>query len=126
MFASTVFLIARSGGLTRLRGFGYQSWEDLCLHFRTRPQERFSASAFKSNVKTPIRQCLNALGLQNVLYIVFTYQTPYKIVAPDNTSYALDQFVADIWDVYTPANQFGQPSYAHPYYVEAQTQGYVY
>jgi len=85
-----------------------------------------SSTAYNSTVKTPIQQCLNTLGPQNILYIVFAYQTPYKIIAPDNSGYALDQFVADIWDVYTPAGQFGIPGYAHPYYVEAQTQGNVY
>src|SRR5579859_6521127 len=60
-----------------------------------------SWAAYDSTVKTPIRQCLNTLGAQNILYIVFAYQTPYKVTGPDNASYALDQFVADIWDVYT-------------------------
>ncbi|HXI44355.1 MAG TPA: TIGR03790 family protein, partial [Bryobacteraceae bacterium] len=83
-------------------------------------------SAFDSTVRTPVRQCLNTLGVQNILYIVFTYQTPYKVIAPDNASYALDQFVADIWDVYTPSFQFGMPAYAHPYYVDSQSQGNVY
>jgi uncharacterized protein (TIGR03790 family) len=85
-----------------------------------------SWSAFDSTVRTPIGNCLSTVGWNNILYIVFTYQTPYKVVAPDNASYSLDQFVADIWDVYTPSGRYGLPATAQPYYAEAQSQGNVY
>ena len=85
-----------------------------------------SWSAFDSTVRTPISNCLNTVGWNNILYIVFTYQTPYKVIAPDNASYSLDQFVADIWDVYTPPGQYGLPATAQPYYAEAQSEGNVY
>ena len=85
-----------------------------------------SWSAFDSTVRTPIGNCLSTVGWNNILYIVFTYQTPYKVVAPDNALYALDQFIADIWDVYTPPGRYGLPATAQPYYAEAQSQGNVY
>jgi len=66
------------------------------------------------------------VGWNNILYIVLTYQTPYKVVAPDNFPYSVDQFVADIWDVYTPSGRYGVPATAQPYYAEAQSQGNVY
>ena len=83
-------------------------------------------SAFDTSVRTPIRNCLNALGSTNILYIVFAYQTPYDVIAPDSATYSLDQFVADIWDVYTPPGQYGAPPLAQPYYADAQTQGNAY
>jgi hypothetical protein len=38
----------------------------------------------------------------------------------------LDQFVADIWDVYQPAGQYGLPTSTHPYYAQNQSEGNVY
>ena len=61
-----------------------------------------------------------------ILYIVFTYNTPYEIIAPDQEIYSLDQFVADIWDVYEPPGEYGLPPSAHPYFAGAQPQGDVY
>ena len=54
---------------------------------------------FESRVKAPVRQCLAAVGMQKILYIVFSYQTPYVLMLRDR-GFALDQFVADIWDEY--------------------------
>ena len=82
-------------------------------------------SDFVSSVKTPIQSCLSQ-STNRILYIVFTYNTPYKVIAPDNASYALDQFVADIWDIYTPPGQYGIPGMPQPYYAESQSQGNVY
>lgn len=81
---------------------------------------------FAATVKGPVRDCLTAVGSGNILYIVFTYNTPYKVVGPDNASYAQDQYIADVWDVYTPAGQYGLPPSPHPYYADAQSQGNVY
>ena len=80
---------------------------------------------FVYTVKSPVRGCIQ-LASSNILYIVFTYNTPYKFIGPDLASYSIDQFIADIWDVYTPPNQFGNPGKAQPYYAEAQSQGNVY
>jgi uncharacterized protein (TIGR03790 family) len=83
-------------------------------------------SDFITSVKTPIQNCLNAVGPSNILYIVFTYQTPYDLTAPDGNLYSVDQFVGDIWDVYTPPGQYGMPQLPQPYYANAESQGYVY
>jgi uncharacterized protein (TIGR03790 family) len=83
-------------------------------------------SDFISSVKTPIQNCLNTVGPSNILYIVFTYQTPYDLTAPDGNLYAVDQFVGDIWDVYTLPGQYGMPALAQPYYANAESQGYIY
>ncbi len=79
---------------------------------------------FESRVKIPIRKCLEAAGKRQILYIVFSYQTPYVVTIRDR-GFALDQFVADIWDEYSagrPGNEVGQ----HPYFGDAQSQGNVY
>ena len=34
---------------------------------------------YEINVRKPIQSCLNALGKEKILYIVFAYETPYKI-----------------------------------------------
>jgi uncharacterized protein (TIGR03790 family) len=85
-----------------------------------------SWTQYTSTVKTPVQNCLSAVGSSNILYIVFTYNTPYDVIAPDQATYALDQFVADIWDVYEPPGQYGLPAAAHPYFAGSQPQGDVY
>jgi len=62
-----------------------------------------SAAAYKQAVKTPIQNCLNAVGADKILYIVFTYLTPDKVF--DDAAYpmyaarAIDSLVADVWSV---------------------------
>ena len=59
------------------------------------------AAEYKQYVKTPVQNCLNAVGADNILYIVFTYLTPDKVFdAPAYPMYAaraIDSLVADIW-----------------------------
>ncbi len=85
-----------------------------------------SWAVFGSAVKTPIQNCLSALGPANILYIVFTYNTPYDLTGLDQAIYAVDSFVADIWDVYEPTNQSGLPTSSQPYFAPAQAQGDAY
>ena len=82
---------------------------------------------YEINVRKPIQNCLNALGKERILYIVFAYETPYKIVnVPTGTileTRAVDQFVANIWsenipDIFEISN--------HPYFAAIQSQGNVY
>lgn len=80
-----------------------------------------------ATIKKPIRKCLEAVGPDKILYIVFIYQTPYRLSVPlANGAFALDQYVADIWDLYAPAEPPATPRFPHPYFAEAQTQGNVY
>ena len=86
--------------------------------------DRIDQVEFESRVKTPVRQCLAAVGKQKILYIVFSFQTPYALMLRDRT-FALDQFVADIWDEYAgmrPGNEVG----SHPYFVEAHGRRNAY
>jgi uncharacterized protein (TIGR03790 family) len=82
---------------------------------------------FETKVRAPLKACLNAVGKERLLYIVFAYQTPFRIhnvpVAAGRELRALDGFVADIWndnvaDITELTN--------HPYFAAAQSQGNVY
>jgi uncharacterized protein (TIGR03790 family) len=81
-------------------------------------------AAFESAVKGPIRKCLEAVGKEKILYIVFSYQTPFALTFSGHT-YSLDQFVADIWDQYLPFRAAGE-SEIQPYFGFAQSEGNVY
>ena len=82
---------------------------------------------YEINVRKPIQNCLNALGKERILYIVFAYETPYKILNVPTGSIletrAVDQFVANIWsenipDIFEITN--------HPYFAGIQSQGNIY
>ena len=82
---------------------------------------------YVSQVKTPVQKCLTAVGPANILYIVFSYQTPYRVDGPDRQwtqPFAIDQEVADIWDQYAPDFPVSRPK--QPYYDEAQSKANSY
>lgn len=84
---------------------------------------------YVSSVKLPVQNCLNAVGPGNILYIVFTYQTPYDVTSASGlTFYSVDQYVADIWDQYSSSDFYPYPELwqLQPYYSDAQNQGNVY
>lgn len=85
-------------------------------------------SQYLSSVKTPVQSCLNSVGPSNILYIVFTYQTPYTVKGASGllAYYALDQYVADIWDQYATQDAYPFPTVLQPYYDDAQSQGNLY
>lgn len=79
---------------------------------------------FESQVKQPIRKCLDKVGKDQILYIVFSYQTPFALGLADK-NHSLDQFVADIWDEYLPFRAAAQ-SEVQPYFGVAQSEGNFY
>jgi uncharacterized protein (TIGR03790 family) len=83
---------------------------------------------YLSTVRAPLRSCLDAVGRDRILYIVFTYQTPFEIdqvpVANGMNLRSLDQYVADIWNEHTPGNE--GVFINHPYFAPAQSQGNSY
>ena len=79
---------------------------------------------FESRVKAPVRKCIEAVGKQKVLYIVFSYQTPFVVTVQDRV-FALDSFIADVWDEYS-ASRPGNEIRSHAYFGEAESQGNVY
>jgi uncharacterized protein (TIGR03790 family) len=80
-----------------------------------------------AQVRNPVKKCLIAVGPKNILYIVFTYNTPFRVRSPDKqheAQFALDQFVADIWDQYVSyGTGFGR---LQPYYVDARSKENIY
>jgi uncharacterized protein (TIGR03790 family) len=86
--------------------------------------EAITQDEFDSKVKPPIRKCLDRLGKDTILYIVFSYQTPFLLQVGSQFN-TIDQFVADIWDEYLPERTAGQ-SDVQPYFGGAQREGGVY
>jgi uncharacterized protein (TIGR03790 family) len=85
-------------------------------------------SQYVSTVKTPVQNCLRAVGPDNILYVVFTYQTPFTVKGASNLLgfYSLDSYVADIWDQYATQDAYPYPAQLQPYYEDAQSQGNLY
>jgi len=86
--------------------------------------EAIDAVEFESRVKAPLRKCLDAVGKEKILYIVFSYQTPFDLTI-NGQNYALDSFVADIWDEYLPFRPAAQAE-IQPYFGQAQSEGNLY
>ena len=86
-----------------------------------------STSEYLNAVKTPVRNCLNAAGAGNILYIVLTYIRPF-VVDPGSglRFYALDSYLADIWDRYATRAFNPAPTGPHRYYADNQSQGESY
>ena len=82
-------------------------------------------SEYESRIKAPLRKCIETVGRRKVLYIVFSYHTPYDVLINDR-GFALDSFVADLWDEYAAPTRAGNEIPAHPYFGEAQSQGNFY
>ena len=68
---------------------------------------------FTHEIKAPIQKCLEKVGKEKILYIVFSFQTPYSLQIGDHL-YSLDQFVADIWDEYAGATVSGREAGQSP------------
>ncbi len=82
---------------------------------------------FEAIIRKPIQACLNAVGKDRILYIVFTYQTPFRLLQIPTEARletrALDQFVADIWNDQVPdVTEITN----HSYFAAAQSQGNFY
>ena len=85
-----------------------------------------SWSTYVSTIRTPIQNCLNNLGTTNILYIVLAYIRPFGLHGQNGTVYALDGYLADIWDQYMNQDAFPYPDLPHPYFASAQSQGNYY
>ena len=55
---------------------------------------------YHDSIRAPIQKCLNALGKENILYVVFSFMTPFKIFDgfPSGNIRAIDSLVANIWE----------------------------
>lgn len=95
----------------------------LCKISAASPEE-LKQEDFDSEVKRPIRKCLERLGKDSILYIVFSYGTPFLVEIGSQTN-ALDQFVADIWDEFLP-ERTATNAEVQPYFGAAQAEGNFY
>ena len=82
---------------------------------------------YASFIKAPVQACLNNLGAANILYVVLAYLRPYTVnPGAGLNDYALDSYLADIWDQYTTQDFVPYPTQNQPYYADNQSQGNVY
>ena len=82
---------------------------------------------FVNSIKTPIRNCLNTAGKTKILYIVLAYIQPYIINFNRAYGYyAMDSYLADIWDQYSTLDFNPVPAATHRYYADVQNQGNLY
>ncbi len=86
-----------------------------------------NASDYANSIQIPVQNCLNAAGKENILYIVLAYMRPFGVDPGSGFDwYALDSYLADIWNQYTTQVFDPVPSATHAYYVENQSQGNAY
>jgi uncharacterized protein (TIGR03790 family) len=81
---------------------------------------------YVSEILNPIQNCLNIVGPNQILYIVFSFVRPFKLTAQNGKVYSIDQYVADIWNQYTATDAFPYPGQQHPYFAVNQAQGNSY
>ncbi len=82
---------------------------------------------YENLFKGPIQTCLDNVSARNIFYIVLAYIRPYAINPGSGlNNYALDSYLADIWDQYTTQAFDPYPTKNQPYYVDNQSQGNVY
>ena len=75
--------------------------------------ETIDVAAFDRLIKKPIQRCLTAVGKDKILYIVLAYDMPYKVNARAGLGVAMDQYIADVWDVLLSPGRVLNPYYAH-------------
>lgn len=92
---------------------------------RVATTEYIDQNEFASYVKQPVRKCLDRVGKDQILYIVFSYETPFALVLNEK-NYALDQFVADIWDEFLPFRPAAMQGEVQPYFGYSQSEGNAY
>ena len=80
-------------------------------------------SDYVTYLRNPVRNCLNAVGSQNILYIVMAYLRPLGLQTTSGQSYGVDSFLSDIWDQYATQFFSPAPTAVHRYYAESQSQG---
>jgi uncharacterized protein (TIGR03790 family) len=88
--------------------------------------DQIKQAEYDESVKRPIQACLDRAGKDKILYIVFSYKTPWLLeMPPPQETYALDQFIADAWDEYLPERSANQGE-IQPYFGRAESEGDIY
>jgi len=85
-----------------------------------------SAEDYERNVKTPVGDCIEAAGTEKILYIVLAYVRPFGVDPGGLHFYALDSYLADIWDSYSSKPFVPAPGPTHAYYADDHAKDNVY
>ena len=107
--------------------------QNLCS-IATMEDTRLIWKEYVSSVKKPVQKCLEKVDPKNILYIVFSYQTPYRVEGDKSQAdpkkgpltYAIDQYVADIWDQYSDHDFHPAPNRQQPYFDDARSKQNIY
>lgn len=88
--------------------------------------DQIKQAEYDRAVKGPVQKCLERIGKDRILYIVFSYKTPWLLeMPPPQETYALDAFIADPWDEYLPERAANQGE-IQPYFGRAESEGDIY
>jgi len=85
-----------------------------------------TAFEYEQNVKNPVEDCLIAVGPDKILYIVLAYLRPFRIDPGGLHDYALDSYLADIWDFCSTKPIVPAPGKSHPYYANHQARANLF
>ena len=88
--------------------------------------EEISETAWSATIRPAIRACLDVAGRSNILYVVLSYGTPFRLVRAGVKVAAVDSYVADVWDAYSSTAFPDVPSGSHRYFDDAQSLGSAY
>lgn len=70
---------------------------------------------FVKTIEDPVRKCLDRIGRWEIIYIVVSYKTPFALAhQPSEHGWAIDQYLADIWDKTGPTGREGNPYFGAP------------
>src|ERR1700687_4406719 len=99
---------------------------NLCSISPPRTATTLSWPVFVSTTKSAIQNCINVARPDQILYLVLAYIRPFAVTAQNGKLYALDQYLADIWDQNDASDPFPYPDQNHAYFAAALPQGNYY
>jgi len=97
------------------------------IHVEENVDGYISQETYVNSVKTPIQACADAVGQSQILYIVLTYLTPFKIFDgfyPDFYIRSIDSLLIDLWGDASPGGT--QFRHINPYYAASRPSSETY
>ena len=92
---------------------------NLCAIKLSKPDLSLLPNAdYEREVRGPIAACLEKAGKEKILYIVLAYLRPFRVDPGGLHVYAMDSYLADIWDFYNSRPFDPLPRFVHPYYAD--------
>lgn len=111
------------------RGIPQRNLCSIKLYFRDlhKPPESYVHwQDFEPDIRKPIRKCVQKLGADTILYIVFSYHTPYRLTERSSGyGVSMDQYVADLWDDVGDKGRVFNPYFARSRHLANLYQPYV-